>query len=651
MSTEPEQAQSGAPQPQADVRARPAIVVLGSSGLWAAQRIKVLLPEAEIWGQRQRLGEEEAERFFSDALLTLKSLFQSGRPVIAVCAAGIVIRALATSLTDKSQEPPVLAVAEDGSSVVPLLGGHHGANRLAQRLAEGLALHREAGSHAAITTAGDLRLAVALDEPPACWTLANPQDYKAFTAELLSAPKLRLGLLGCGAGADWLHASSLAFEASAPLRVTETLAAGAQGSAQELVYIGRRICLGVGCERNTEPQVLIDFVGAELAGAGLDAHALAGVFSIDLKADEPAVHALAQHFGVAARFFSGAQLETLSAYLRTPSEVVFAETGCHGVAEGAALAASGTTQLQQAKIIGQGRARGCTLAWSFAHQARDPRNPLHDGFSLPGAAQGRLTLVGLGPGGQSWRSHAAQRALDLASDWVGFKMYLDIAAADGPVSAEQHSFAIGEEADRCRYALDLAAQGRDVALVCSGDPGIFAMSALVLQLLDEADNPAWRRIAFAFEPGITAMQGAVARSGALMGHDFCAISLSDLMTPWEQIERRIAAAAVSDFVVSFYNPVSLRRRWQLERAKELLLKARPADTPVVLGHSIGRPEERIQHLTLRELEVEMVDMLTVVCVGAASSRQVVQPSGQTWAYTPRGYKPRLTDDLSPEETA
>lgn len=622
-------------------QARPAIVVLGASGLWAARRVKVILPEAEIWGASQRLANQDADRFFSDALLTLKSLFQAGRPVIAVCAAGIVIRALASSLTDKSKEPPVLAMAEDGSSVVPLLGGHHGANRLAQRLAQGLALQRETGSHAAITTAGDLRLALALDEPPSCWTLANPKDYKAFTAELLTTQSLRLGLLGCSAGADWLHASSARFDASAPLRITETLSAGVQGSAQELVYIGRRICLGVGCERGTEPQILIDFVAAALEEAGLDEKALAGVFSIDLKADEPAVHALAQHFGIAARFFSGQQLETQAPYLRKPSEVVFAETGCHGVAEGAALAASGSTQLQQPKIIGQGPARGCTLAWSFALQARDPRSPLQDGFSLPGAAQGRLTLVGLGPGGQSWRSHAAQRALDLASDWVGFKMYLDIAAAEGPVTAEQHSFAIGEEADRCRYALDLAAQGRDVALVCSGDPGIFAMSALVLQLLDESDNPAWRRLDLAFEPGITAMQGAVARSGALMGHDFCAISLSDLMTPWEQIERRIAAAAVSDFVVSFYNPVSLRRRWQLERAKALLLKARPADTPVVLGHSIGRPEERIEHLTLGALEVEMVDMLTVVCVGAASSRQIGLPSGQTWAYTPRGYKPRI----------
>lgn len=639
------------PSMPANASARPAIFVLGPTGVWAAQRLKVLLPEAEVWGQSQRLADSDADRLFSDALLTLKSLFQAGRPIIAICSAGILIRALASSLTDKTQEPPVLAVAEDGSSVVPLLGGHRGANRLAQRLAEGLALHREAGSHAAITTAGDLRLALALDEPPACWTLANPQDYKAFTADLLTAQRLRLGLQGCSAGADWLHASSLAFDVSAPLRITETVLAQTQGSAQELVYIARRICLGVGCERGTDPQVLIDFVQGQLSKAGLDGRALAGVFSIDLKADEPAVHALAQQFGVAGRFFTAEQLESQAAFLRTPSEVVFAETGCHGVAEGAALAASGTTQLQQAKIIGQGAARGCTLAWSFAHQARDPRDPLQAGVSLPGAAQGRLTLVGLGPGGKAWRSHAAQRALDLASDWVGFKMYLDIAAADGPVTAEQHSFAIGEEADRCRYALDLAAQGRDVALVCSGDPGIFAMSALVLQLLDESDNPAWRRLDLAFEPGITAMQGAVARSGALMGHDFCAISLSDLMTPWEQIERRIAAAAVSDFVVSFYNPVSLRRRWQLQRAKELLLKARPADTPVVLGHSIGRPDERIQHLTLGALEVEMVDMLTVVCIGAASSRQVALPSGQTWAYTPRGYKPRLESNATPEESA
>lgn len=623
---------------------RAAIVVLGASGLTTARRIKAALPKAEIWGQTGRVGQDQADRFFSDALLTLKALFQSGRPLIAVCSTGIIIRALATSLVDKSKEPPVLAVADDGSSVVPLLGGHRGANRMAEALAEALSAAQDAPSHAALTTAGDVRLSLALDEPPACWSLANPQDYKGFVAQLLSDPQLCLGLKGCSDGADWLHASDLRFVASGALRISESLSRSAHGSARELIYIGRRVCLGVGCERGTDPQVLIDFVEAQLAAADLDPCALAGVFSIDLKADEAAVHALAAHFGIKARFFTAEQLEGLAAYLRHPSDIVFAETGCHGVAEGAALAASGTTQLQQPKIIGQDAARGCTLAWSLAHRARDPQQPLQAGVSLEGRAQGRLTLIGLGPGDQRWRSHAAQRALDTASDWVGFKMYLDIAAEGGAVTAQQHSFAIGEEADRCRYALDLAAQGRDVALVCSGDPGIFAMSALVLQLLDESDNKAWRRVALAFEPGITAMQGAVARSGALMGHDFCAISLSDLMTPWEQIERRIAAAAVSDFVVSFYNPVSLRRRWQLARAKELLLKARPADTPVVLGHSIGRPEERIEHLTLGALEVEQVDMLTVVCVGAASSRQVALPSGQIWAYTPRGYKPRLNDE-------
>ncbi len=634
--------------------ARPAIFLLGASGLATARRIKAALPQAEIWGQTGRVGQNQADRFFSDALLTLKALFQAGRPLVAVCSAGIVIRALASSLADKRQEPPVLAVADDGSSVVPLLGGHRGANRLAETLADALSQAQDGPSHAAVTTAGDLRLSLALDEPPACWSLANPQDYKSFVAQLLTGAKVSLGLKGCSDGADWLHASDLKFAPSAPLQIRESLSRAPQGKATEgdanaLVYIGRRVCLGVGCERGTEPQVLIDFVEARLAAADLDPGALAGVFSIDLKADEAAVHVLADHFGIAARFFTSEQLESQAAYLRNPSNIVFAETGCHGVAEGAALAASGTTQLQQPKIIGQDAARGCTLAWSFAHRARDPKNPLQAGLSLPGLPQGRLTLVGLGPGDQRWRSHAAQRALDLASDWVGFKMYLDIAAGDGPVAAEQHSFAIGEEADRCRYALDLAAKGRDVALVCSGDPGIFAMSALVLQLLDESDNKAWRRVALAFEPGITAMQGAVARSGALMGHDFCAISLSDLMTPWEQIERRIAAAAVSDFVVSFYNPVSMRRRWQLARAKELLLKARPADTPVVLGHSIGRPEERIEHLTLGELEVELVDMLTVVCVGAASSRQVPLPSGQTWAYTPRGYKPRLSSEPESKE--
>jgi cobalt-precorrin 5A hydrolase/precorrin-3B C17-methyltransferase len=185
--------------------------------------------------------------------------------------------------------------------------------------------------------------------------------------------------------------------------------------------------------------------------------------------------------------------------------------------------------------------------------------------------------------------------------------------------------------------LQLAAKGRNVALVCSGDAGIFAMASPLVELLERPDDPAWARIDLVVSPGISAMQAAAARLGAPLGHDFCAISLSDLLTPRPDIERRLQAAASGDFVIAFYNPVSKRRRDLLPLARQILLEHRPADTPVAVARSLGRPEESIETTTLDELDVDQVDMLSLVLVGSSNSRRITLPSGRDLIFTPRGY--------------
>jgi cobalt-precorrin 5A hydrolase/precorrin-3B C17-methyltransferase len=226
--------------------------------------------------------------------------------------------------------------------------------------------------------------------------------------------------------------------------------------------------------------------------------------------------------------------------------------------------------------------------------------------------------------------------LDGADDVVGYSLYLDL-VADRIRAASRHDFALGEEEARCRHALELAAQGRSVALVCSGDAGIFAMASPLVELLEHPDDPAWRRVDLVVAPGISAMQAAAARLGAPLGHDFCAISLSDLLTPRPDIERRLHAAAEGDFVIAFYNPVSRRRRDLLPLAREILLQHRPGGTPVAIARSLGRPEETIDVTTLADLHVDQVDMLSLVLVGSSSSRQIRLPSGSTLVLTPRGY--------------
>ena len=215
----------------------------------------------------------------------------------------------------------------------------------------------------------------------------------------------------------------------------------------------------------------------------------------------------------------------------------------------------------------------------------------------------------------------------------------------GPLAEHKarHGYELGEEEMRVRIALGLAAQGRDVALVCSGDAGIYAMATLVFELIDREGNADWARVEIKGLPGVSAMQTAAARIGAPLGHDFCAISLSDLLTPWEAIEQRLLTAAAGDFVVAFYNPVSQRRRTQLAAAKEILLRHRPPDTPVVLARNLGREGETVAVVTLGDLKIEDVDMLTLVIVGSSTTRAVQRPDGGVWVYTPRGYAKKMDE--------
>ena len=294
-----------------------AIVVLTERGLAVARRIRSCLTGARIHGYAARVSESDVQ--FEDVGAELRRLFADGLDIVGVCSAGILIRTLAPALADKRGEPAVVAVAEDGSAVVPLLGGHRGANELGRRLGEAL------GVPAAITTAGDIRWQVALDDPPSGWVLANPHHCKSFTARVLAGEPCRLE-----GEAEWLRRSGLEFRMDATLAVRVTDAPD-DGDENTLVYCRRRFALGVGCERGVEAGELADLVERTLAGAGLSSRSLAGVFSVDLKMDEPAVHALAEALGLPARFFDPSALEALTPRLANPSEMVFREVGCHGV--------------------------------------------------------------------------------------------------------------------------------------------------------------------------------------------------------------------------------------------------------------------------------------------------------------------------------
>jgi precorrin-3B C17-methyltransferase len=249
---------------------------------------------------------------------------------------------------------------------------------------------------------------------------------------------------------------------------------------------------------------------------------------------------------------------------------------------------------------------------------------------------GWLKIVGLGPGPEDWLTPEARRDLAEATDLVGYFPYVE-RVPPGP--QVRHASDNRVELDRARFALDLAAQGRKVAVVSGGDPGIFAMAAAVFEALDDPDAPpAWRSLDLRVDPGVSAMQAAAARAGAPLGHDFCAISLSDNLKPWDVVLKRLRLAAEADFVIALYNPISRARPWQLGAAFEALRTIRAADTPVILGRAVGREDEAMTITTLGAVNADQADMKTLVIIGASHTRLVPRADGQPWVYTPRHYR-------------
>ncbi len=589
-----------------------AVVVLGPGGAALGRRVCDVLPGARLYGPQAHPGDwDEA---YDRVVPLFAELFAAGRPIVGLCASGILIRALAPLIDDKRVEPPVVALAEDGSVAVPLLGGHRGANALARALA---AL---SGGVAAITTAGDLRVGIALDEMPPGWHVANPERVKPVAAALLAGEPV--SLVEEAAAADWLRAGSVRWVEAAPRNVIVTDRTYPP-ETEALIFHPPVLALGIGCERGCPAGEIAALARDSLAEAGRAAGAVAAIVSIEIKSGEPGIHALAQSLGVPARFFPASRLLGETARLTRRSEAAFRATGCWGVAEGAALAAVGA---EGELVLARRQSRHATCAVARAPTAIDA-------LAL-GRARGRLAIIGIGPGDPAWRTPEASALIDRADDIVGYRLYLDL-LGHAIAGKRRHDSAIGAEAERARLALDLAAAGGSVALVSSGDPGIYGLAALVFELIDREPRRDWSAIEIVVAPGVSAMQAAAARVGAPLGHDFCVVSLSDLLTPWDLIRARIAAVAGVDLVIALYNPRSLRRPRRLAEAAEILLAHRPPETPCVIARNLGRAGETHRILRLDELAGAQADMLSLVLVG--SSRTRILAGEQPLLYTPRGY--------------
>ncbi|WP_353231093.1 precorrin-3B C(17)-methyltransferase [Pseudomonas helleri] len=549
-------------------RPAPAIVILGNGSLATARRIQQLYPQAVIHGLVDRV--DGADRTYSDFGANLRQLYQQDTPIIALCAAGIVIRTLAPLLLEKGAEPPVLAVAEDASAVVPLLGGLGGVNDLARTLAAGL------GVAPAITTSGELRFGTCLLNPPSGYALGDLEQGKRFVSDLLAGEPVRIE-----GEAPWLAQAQLPEDQQARLAIHVGYAER-EPSANELLIYPRSVLLKV--TQEVSAQVLRD----ALHEAQLAWQSLACVVADDRMMASAGLREAARELAVPLRFVSADEPVAAAAWREL----------ANGVSVGVADA---------------------------------PLDPQHIG-----RARGRLAVIGLGPGAAELMVPAVKAELARANDVLGYETYVRMA---GPFRADQvlHCTDNREEMQRARHAFELAAQGRSVVVVSSGDPGVFAMAAAVLEALHESADPQWHNVDLEILPGVSASLATAAQAGAPLGHDFCVMSLSDNLKPWSIIEKRLDLASQADLALAFYNPISRSRPWQLGVALEIVARHRTPQTPVVLGRDIGRPGQTLRVTTLGELTPEQVDMRTMVIVGSSTTCTFPRADGREWVYTPRWY--------------
>ena len=531
--------------------------------------------------------------------------------LVGALAAGALVRLVAPLLQHKLHDPAVLLLAAEGPTLLPLLGGH---SQQADTLAEQLAPLLQANViQSGFSSSQGLP---ALDSFGEAWGWHRGSGnwdalmHRAARSEPLS---LEVGA-GQPALSDWLLASDLPLtrtsSSAADLCISSSTGAGCRWHPPVL-------WLGVGCERGSSLELLRQAVDGALQTAELAAEAVAGLASIDVKNDEPALLALASERNWPLKFFSADELKAQS--VPNPSAVVAAEVGCPSVAEAAALSAAGSgAELRLEKQISRGQPGEGAVTTAIA-AATQPWAP----------QRGHLHLIGAGPGALNQLTPAAQQALASSSAWVGYGLYLDLLEPLRRPDQVRFDGQLTKEKERCQQALELARQGVAVALISSGESGMYGMAGLALEqwlALASQEQPN-----FSVHPGISAFQMAAARLGAPLMHDLCTISLSDRLTPWELIEQRLKAAAQGDFVVALYNPRSRDRHWQLGRAVELLLEHRPATTPAAICRQLSRSDEALQIHRLAELPLEAVDMFSLVLIGNSTTRfehgRMVTPRG------------------------
>ncbi|MFF0380973.1 precorrin-3B C(17)-methyltransferase [Streptomyces sp. NPDC004286] len=541
---------------------------------------------AAAWPDRTRVYEGPAGE-------AVRAAFAECEQLVCFLATGATVRLLAPLLGDKAADPGVVCVDEGGRFAVSLVGGHGGgANELAYEVAELL------GAEPVVTTATDAVGLAGLD------TLGLPVEgaVAAVSRALLDGEPVALE-----AELAWpLPPVPFAGQGAYTVRLTDR---DVQAGPEEVLLRPPSLVVGVGASKGAPVEEVLGLIEEALREAGLSVRSVAELATVDAKSEEPGIVAAAERLGVPLATYPADELASVP--VPNPSDAPLAAVGTPSVAEAAALRRGGELLVPKRKSAASPAMATCAVV----------RRP----------GRGRLAVVGIGPGARDLVTPRATAELRRASVLVGLDQYVDqIRDLIRPGTRVLES-GLGAEEERARTAVAEARKGHAVALIGSGDAGVYAMASPALaEASDDIDVVG--------VPGVTAALAAGAVLGAPLGHDHVSISLSDLHTPWEVIERRVRAAAEADIVVTFYNPRSRGRDWQLPKALAVLADHREPETPVGVVRNVSRPDESVRLTTLARLDPATVDMMTVVTVGNTATRNIagrmVTPRGYRWQHAP-----------------
>lgn len=576
------------------------------------------------------LAEPPATQPYSDPLKAhLADLWFTADAIVFCLAIGAVVRLIGPLLQQKATDPAVIVVDETGQFVVSLCGGHRaGGDRLTQTIAAIL------GATPVITGAAHRAGLPGLDVlgDPFGWRRGEG-DWTAVSAAIARGETVQvIQQAGTMLWRDHLPSDHPFDWDPAPNATAQVWISPERPPAAPIPAVSwhpRVLWVGIGCERGTPAAVIDHAIRSVFQAQGLAEAAIAGITTLDLKADEAGLLTVCRDRQLPLHCFTAAQLQTVA--VPNPSEVVAAEVGTPSVAEASALLQANTAiapldpdappaQLRVPKQVIRLADQPGAVTIAIAQAAQE--------FT---ARTGQLWLVGTGPGDLTQITPAAKGAIAAADVVIGYSLYVDLVKPLLRPGQIVETLPITQERQRAERAIALANWGLTVAVISSGDCGIYGMAGLVMEQL-QAQQWDGKAPAVRVFPGITALQSAASRVGSPLMHDFCAISLSDLLTPWAVIEKRLIAAAQADFVVALYNPKSQTRTEQIAIAQGIFLQYRAPTTPVALVRSAYRPDETVTLTTLAELLTQPIDMLTTVLIGNQSTRRYAD-----WLITPRGY--------------